>query len=94
MPNVLLEGSAMGRPVVSTHAAGCVDCVRDGETGLLVPVADAGALEAAMGRLAGDGALRVQLGASGRAHMLTSFDPEALWTRLAQRYAEGLGPLR
>jgi glycosyltransferase involved in cell wall biosynthesis len=94
MPNVLLEGSAMGRPVVSTHAAGSVDCVRDGETGLLVPVADARALEAAMGRLAGDGLLRARLGAAGRAHMLASFDPETLWTRLAQRYAEGLRAAR
>ena len=38
----------MGRPILTTDAPGCRDTVVPGETGLLVPVRDAGALARAM----------------------------------------------
>jgi glycosyltransferase involved in cell wall biosynthesis len=41
--------------------------LRDGETGLVVPPGDAGALAAALRRLHDDAALRARLGAAGRA---------------------------
>jgi len=44
----LLEAAAMGLPVIATRIPGCVDAVREGETGLLVPARDAGALTAAI----------------------------------------------
>lgn len=36
MSNVLLEASAMGRPVITTKRAGCKEIVEDGVTGFLV----------------------------------------------------------
>lgn len=42
MPNVLLEAAAMGKAVVSTKVAGCLDCVVDGTRGTLVPPATLG----------------------------------------------------
>lgn len=40
----LLEGMATGRPIITTDADGCVECVLDGENGFMVPVADTQAL--------------------------------------------------
>jgi len=40
--------------------------LRDGDSALLTPVGDAGALAAALARLAEDGALRARLAAGGR----------------------------
>jgi len=65
-PHSLLEGMAMGRPVVTTDVRGCRETVRDHQTGYLVPVRNPDALEAAMGKLAGDAALRSTMGAAGR----------------------------
>lgn len=48
IPRTVLEAMAMARPVVTTDAPGCRDTVLPGETGLLVPPRDAGALAAAM----------------------------------------------
>lgn len=43
-PGAILEAAACGLPVVSSNAGGIPDLVRDGKTGLLVPVNDARAL--------------------------------------------------
>jgi glycosyltransferase involved in cell wall biosynthesis len=45
---VLLQALAVGTPVVATTVGGSPEIVRDGETGWLVPPADAGALAQAM----------------------------------------------
>ena len=52
LPRTLLEGAAMGRPLVATDAPGCRDLVDDGVNGLLCAVRDAGLLADAMRRMA------------------------------------------
>jgi glycosyltransferase involved in cell wall biosynthesis len=76
-----LEAMAAGRPVVASAVGGLGEAVVDGATGLLVPPGDAGALAAALGRLAADAALRARLGEAGRARVLTHYG--------AARMAEG-----
>jgi glycosyltransferase involved in cell wall biosynthesis len=49
-PKVLLEASAMARPAIATDVPGCKDVIIEGETGFLVPVADARSLADAMRR--------------------------------------------
>lgn len=66
-------------------------CVREGETGLLVPARDAGALTAAIRTYLGDPKLRRQHGASGRHRALRDFDPEMLREALFQEYLRLLG---
>jgi glycosyltransferase involved in cell wall biosynthesis len=82
----LLEAAAMGLPVVATRIPGCVDAVRDGETGLLVPVHDVEALTTAIRRYLGDPELRRLHGANGRRRALRDFEPARLREVLFQKY--------
>ncbi len=76
VPKSLLEGAACGRPLVATDVPGCRDVCRDGETGLLVPPHDPARLAGALQRLAGDTALRQQLGRNARLAVEKSFSEE------------------
>lgn len=58
----LLEAQAAGLPAVSGRNAGVANMIRDGETGILVPMGDAGALAQAVGRYLADPALRKEHG--------------------------------
>jgi L-malate glycosyltransferase len=58
MPNAVLEAMAMGCPVVATAVGGSTELLSQGETGLLVPPADPGALAGAIVRVATSDALR------------------------------------
>jgi glycosyltransferase involved in cell wall biosynthesis len=62
LPSVLLEAMASGMPVVTAETCGMPDVVEDGFNGLLVPPADAAAIEDAVLRLAASSELRQSLG--------------------------------
>jgi glycosyltransferase involved in cell wall biosynthesis len=65
-PLTLFEAMAAGKTIVSTAVDGCREVLEDGETGLLVPPADAERLAAAILRLLGDDSLRARLAARAR----------------------------
>ncbi|MEX2220523.1 MAG: glycosyltransferase family 4 protein [Candidatus Rokuibacteriota bacterium] len=90
-PASLLEAAAMEVPVIATRIPGCVDAVRHGETGLLVPVRDVEALTAAIRIYVGDPTLRRQHGASGRDRARREFDPGMMREALFQEYLRLLG---
>jgi hypothetical protein len=59
--NTILEAMANGLPSVSCYAVGVVDCLRDGENGLLVQPGDIPALAQALRRVIEDAPLRRRL---------------------------------
>lgn len=89
-PNVVLEASACGLPVVTTDATGAVDSVIDGATGFVVGRRDARAFGAALARLVDDSALRERMGAAGRRRVEAEFDRETVWQGMYRAYL-GLG---
>lgn len=64
-PRTVLEAMAMGRAVITTDAPGCRETIRDGETGMLIPVRDTAATAEAMQILASDSEARRAMGAAG-----------------------------
>jgi glycosyltransferase involved in cell wall biosynthesis len=82
LPNVVLEAMACGRPVVASAVGAIGTAVADGETGLLVPPDDPGALAAALERLASAPMQRKRLGAAGRARVQEKFELAACTERL------------
>jgi glycosyltransferase involved in cell wall biosynthesis len=79
-PVAPLEAMACSLPVVGSDATGMQDVV--GETGLVVPRGDAGALAAALSRLLGDDELRLRLGHAARRRVEASFAPLPVGRRL------------
>jgi glycosyltransferase involved in cell wall biosynthesis len=79
LPNVALEASAAGVPVVATAVGGNPEVVAEGETGYLVPSGDPARLAARVNDLLRDPAARARLGAAGRRRMreLFTFDAQA-----------------
>jgi glycosyltransferase involved in cell wall biosynthesis len=86
-PRSAMEAAASGTTVIATDIRGCRDVVDHGRTGLLVPVRDPAALEAAIGRLAGDPAARRRLGQAGAAKAHAEFDQERVIARTLDAYA-------
>jgi glycosyltransferase involved in cell wall biosynthesis len=66
LPNVLLEASAAGLPIVATAAGGSGEVIHDGETGLLVPIDDVEQLTVAIDTALADAGLRRRLGVAAR----------------------------
>jgi glycosyltransferase involved in cell wall biosynthesis len=67
----------MARPIVATAVGGLPEVVLDGETGLLVPGEDPGAVATVIGRLLDDRELATMMGRQGRAHAETALSWDA-----------------
>jgi glycosyltransferase involved in cell wall biosynthesis len=76
LPLSLVLAMAADLPVVSTRVAGIPEVVVDGESGLLVPPADAASLGAALLRIATDRAWAARLGDAARKSVLPRFGVE------------------
>jgi phosphatidylinositol alpha-1,6-mannosyltransferase len=85
---VYLEASAMGLPVVAGDSGGAPDAVLAGETGYVVGGRDAAALADRLVTLLTDEALRVRLGAAGRAWVQRSWRWELMAARLRTLLAD------
>jgi glycosyltransferase involved in cell wall biosynthesis len=91
MPTSVVQAMMAGKPVVATATGGTPELVRDGETGVLVPPADPGALARAIGGLLSDPARAAALGAAGRRHVMEHHREEVTTARVEALY-EALVP--
>jgi glycosyltransferase involved in cell wall biosynthesis len=94
VPTVLMEASASGRPVIASNIPGCKAVVREGETGILVPVRDAETLAHAMEVLIENCQLRREMGLKGRKLMERQFDQKMMNTRTMGVYEQLLEGLK
>lgn len=88
-PRSAMEAAASGLPIVATDIRGCREVVDHDRTGLLVPVRDAAALEAAIERLAGDPTTRRRLGEAAAAKARAEFDQCRVIERTFEAYEAG-----
>ena len=91
-PVSVLEASASGLPVVSTHHAGIPDAVLDGVTGFIVAERDVGGMAERMLQLARDPQLATRMGRLGRERVEAFYRQDLRMDRLwevVRRAAEG-----
>lgn len=92
LPLTCLEGMAAARAVVAAAAGDLPRVISDGQSGLIVPIDDAGALAAAFARLLPDAALRARLGAAARAQILRDHTAEGLARRMTDAARDLVAP--
>jgi glycosyltransferase involved in cell wall biosynthesis len=82
----VVEAMAMGLPSIVSDSGGSREIVRDGETGLVVPSGDAGALAVAMSRVLTDGRLSTKLASACRLYAETNLAVKPEVEHLMQIY--------
>ena len=87
IPSAVFEALATGAPVITADTSAARELLVDGESALLVPPGDAGALADALRRLTADEELRTALAAQGR-HVYTEHASRRV---LGERWREALG---
>ncbi len=91
MPVVLMEGMAMGLPVVSTLHSGIPELVQDGVSGFLVPERDVEALTDRLACLIDHPERWPGMGRAGRARIEAEYDIRKLNDELLARYRATVG---
>ncbi len=96
MGTAFVEAAASGLPVIGTDVGGVGEMMRPGETGLLVPLDDAQALQNALIQLIDSPALRTKMGQAGyqRVHTEGIFTTETLAKRTECIYDQWLRDLQ
>jgi glycosyltransferase involved in cell wall biosynthesis len=87
-PTVVLLPMFAGKPVIGSDIGGIPEQIQNGETGVLVPPGDPGALANAILQLAGDPAKRESLGSAARKAINETWVPETQGRLLAELYSE------
>lgn len=85
-----LEALACSRPVVASAVGGIPEIIRHGETGILVPPADPGAIADAVLTLLKDRELAKRLAMAGRELVLTRFTQEQMLRKTEEVYEKVL----
>lgn len=84
--SVVIEAAACGIPSIGTSIYGLSDAIIDGETGSLIPVGSAKALEDAILRLSTDAVKRMRMGERALTRVLTHFRQDMLVEALLKYY--------
>ncbi len=93
VPQSILQAFACALPVVTTSAGAISEVAVDGETALVVPMQDAGALAAGLERLLGDAALRARLGSNALAQAQERHGIDNMLDRMEAVFRRAAGQL-
>jgi glycosyltransferase involved in cell wall biosynthesis len=88
LPVSIMEGMALGKPIITTPVGGVPEIVTDGETGLFVPPDSAAALAEKMQELLDSPELAAWLGANAREFALSTFGLEHVAQQTLEVYEE------
>lgn len=91
---VVVEAMAVGRPIVATAAGGPLDIIRDGETGLLVPLRDPVAMADAIRALVTDPERARRIGERARADVRERFGLDRFTASIRRVYERTLNGAR
>lgn len=74
LPKALIEAAAIGRPIITTNAIGCKDCVDENYNGFKVPIGSGIRLAEAIGKLIENRNLIVEMGKNSRKKAESEFN--------------------
>jgi glycosyltransferase involved in cell wall biosynthesis len=86
LARALSQGLAAGRPVVAYDCDGANEVCLPGKTGFLIAPGDIQGLAERLGQLAGDAALREELGSRGREFVKQNFAVETMVEKIYALY--------
>lgn len=78
LPKSLIEGAAIGRPIITTNSIGCKDTVIDGYNGFLIPIKNSKILADKLKILFDDESLRKVMGLNSRRYAEKYFSLDAV----------------
>ena len=87
----LLEAMASGRPCVASDVGGITDIIKDGASGMIVPVANGVAIADAVLKLLGDGSLSSRLAQEGRRSVKEKFSLDDMAAKIVGLYKGAAG---
>ena len=87
---IMGEAMWLRKPLIISRVVGALDIIRDGENGLLVPLADSNAVAAAMLRLATDPNLRERLSCNGAQFVSQELSVEKALMRYQNCYRKAM----
>ena len=91
LPKALLEGAAIGLPIVTTNTVGCKDVVQNGINGILVPIKDSFSLSIALEKLIKDSALRKKMGGQSIKIATDNFSSTIIIKQTLEVYSKMVG---
>jgi glycosyltransferase involved in cell wall biosynthesis len=102
LARALVQGELAGKPVIAYDIDGNREALIDGQSGFILPPFDKAQLAQRIDQLAGDPALRADMGRRGREFAVARFDVKVMVRSLEELYAElvsgqsgrRMGPLR
>ncbi len=86
IPVSLIEGAAMGMPIITTDSTGCREVVEDGINGYLVPIKDSAKLASAMEKYIADPMLISSMGQASRDIAVRKFDSKHVVKKILKYY--------
>ncbi len=90
MPKSLLEACAIGRPIVTTNAIGCNECVEEGVNGFKVAVGSAKELAEALEKLVNNEKMMENMAIKSRKKAEKEFDVKNVIAKHIEIYNKGL----